>query len=134
MCKLVAMAETVAMPQPELLVPAVQAELLVPAEPPRLQLAELVETVAMPQPEPADLVVLAQTLSTQDLVSHWPMVVTVVTAELVAPAVMAAMAAMLPWMATTKVSLMVAMAETVRQLAAQVELVALEQTVAVEQE
>jgi hypothetical protein len=62
------------------------------------------------------------------------MVVTVVTVELVAPAAMAAMAAMLPCMATTKVSLMVAMAETVRQLAAQVELVALEQTVAVEQE
>jgi hypothetical protein len=45
------LVETVAMPQPELLVPAVQeAEHLVPKQP-MCKLAELVETVAMPQPE-----------------------------------------------------------------------------------
>ena len=63
---------------------------------PLRQLAELVALAVQATQEPVDPVVLAEPLSPQDLVAHWPMVVTVVTAELVVPAVLAVPAALLP--------------------------------------
>ena len=59
------------------------------------QLAELVALAVQATQEPVEPVVLAEALLPQELVVHWPMVVSVVTAELVVPAVMAAMAALL---------------------------------------